>query len=205
MFLPCYRLWLRFCARFFSLLSRGAFHDFGAKSLLSPPIRIAGEEHISIGREVFIGPHCWLQVIDSDHPQTSPIIRIGDQSAFSGFCTITAVKSVIIEAKVLIARYVHISDHSHAFTSSDLAIKDQGISKVLPVRISEGAWIGQGAVICPGVTIGRNAVIGANSVVRSDVPDFCVAVGAPAKVIRRTHPSGTAGTNPARAPIELFS
>lgn len=83
------------------------------------------------------------------------------------------------------ARYVYISDHSHAHASVKEAIKDQGIAKVSPVRICEGAWLGQSVVVCPGVTIGRNAVVGANSVVKHDVPDFCVAAGAPAKVIRR--------------------
>lgn len=99
---------------------------------------------------------------------------------------------MVIEPNVLIARYVYISDHTHAYQSGDRAIKDQGITKVSPVRICEGAWLGQGAVICPGVTIGRNAVVGANSVVRHDVPDFCVAAGVPAKVIRRVDPGASA-------------
>jgi acetyltransferase-like isoleucine patch superfamily enzyme len=114
-----------------------------------------------------------------------PVIVIGDHTSVSGFLTITAVESVLIDSKVLIARYVYISDHTHATGSLEHAIKDQGITKAAPVHIREGAWLGQGVVVCPGVTIGRNAVIGANSVVRHDVPDFCVAAGAPARVIRR--------------------
>jgi acetyltransferase-like isoleucine patch superfamily enzyme len=39
--------------------------------------------------------------------------------------------------------------------------------------------------VLPGVTIGKHCVIGANSVVTSDIPDFSVAVGVPARVIRR--------------------
>ncbi len=46
-------------------------------------------------------------------------------------------------------------------------------------------WIGGSSVICPGVHIGNNAVIGAGSVVTRDIPDWCVAVGNPCKVIRR--------------------
>jgi len=53
------------------------------------------------------------------------------------------------------------------------------------VRIGDGSWIGHGAVILPGVTIGRHVVVGANSVVTSDIPDFSVAVGSPARVIRQ--------------------
>jgi acetyltransferase-like isoleucine patch superfamily enzyme len=53
-----------------------------------------------------------------------------------------------------------------------------------PVRIGAGSWLGHGTVVLPGTTIGRHVVIGANSVVRGDVPDFCIAAGNPAKVIR---------------------
>lgn len=55
------------------------------------------------------------------------------------------------------------------------------------VEIGFGAFIGMGARILPGVRIGRGAVIGANSVVTRDVPDFCVAAGVPARVLRRRH------------------
>lgn len=52
------------------------------------------------------------------------------------------------------------------------------------VVIKDGAHIGIGAIIMPGVTIGKGAVIGAGSVVTRDIPDYCVAVGSPAKVIK---------------------
>ena len=53
-----------------------------------------------------------------------------------------------------------------------------------PIVINDGAHIGIGSIIMPGVTIGKGAVIGAGSVVTRDIPDYCVAVGAPAKVIK---------------------
>lgn len=53
-----------------------------------------------------------------------------------------------------------------------------------PVTIKDGAHIGIGSIIMPGVTIGEGAVIGAGSVVTRDIPPYCVAVGAPAKVIK---------------------
>ncbi|HJT81392.1 MAG TPA: acyltransferase [Chthoniobacterales bacterium] len=91
----------------------------------------------------------------------------------------------MIEPRVLMAGNVYISDHTHEHRSRTIAIKDQGVTSVSPVRIREGAWLGQNVVICPGVTVGRNAVVGANSVVRNDVPDFCIFAGAPAKFIRK--------------------
>jgi acetyltransferase-like isoleucine patch superfamily enzyme len=92
--------------------------------------------------------------------------------------------SVRLGRKVLLARNVYISDHSHAFADVTRAVLDQGITKVEPVEIGDGAWLGQNVVVGPGVRIGRGAVVGANSVVLEDVPDYAVAVGAPARVVR---------------------
>lgn len=56
--------------------------------------------------------------------------------------------------------------------------------KYAPIEIKDGAHIGIGSIIMPGVTIGKGAVIGAGAVVTKDVPDYCLAVGVPAKVIK---------------------
>jgi len=102
----------------------------------------------------------------------------------AGACVISAVRSVVLEDDVLLARNVYISDHSHRFTSTDKPVLAQGLDKIRPVLIRKGAWLGQNVVVCPGVTIGIGAVIGANSVVTEDVSDFSIAVGAPARVVR---------------------
>jgi acetyltransferase-like isoleucine patch superfamily enzyme len=56
------------------------------------------------------------------------------------------------------------------------------------VTIGDGAWIGENACVI-GASVGKNAVIGANAVVTQDVPDFSVAVGVPARIIKRYNPS----------------
>ena len=56
--------------------------------------------------------------------------------------------------------------------------------KYAPIVIKDGAHIGIGSIIMPGVTIGKGAVIGAGAVVTKDVPDYCIAVGVPAKVVK---------------------
>ncbi len=186
-FVELYRLAIRVRIRVFTSMIRGAFFEFGRASVLQTPIRLKGERFIEIGARVVIGPNSWLEVLDQ-RTSAGPAISIGDGTSTSGFLTITAAERVVIEQNVLIARYVYISDHSHRSDDSQIPIKSQGVTKISPVRVCEGAWLGQGVVVCPGVTIGRNAVIGANSVVRQDVPDYCVAAGVPARVLRRTHP-----------------
>lgn len=56
--------------------------------------------------------------------------------------------------------------------------------KYAPIVIKDGAHIGIGSIIMPGVTIGEGAVIGAGAVVTKDIPDYCLAVGIPAKVVK---------------------
>ena len=59
---------------------------------------------------------------------------------------------------------------------------------IKPVVIGYGADIGTNATILPGVRVGANAIIGAGAVVNHDVPDFAIAAGVPAKVMRSRRP-----------------
>lgn len=183
-FLGAYQFGNRLRNKAFTLLIRRGFGSFGSRSVISLPFRSGQENRIAVGSGVFVGPDCWIEVVAPLERDSDPAIIIADQVSISGSCTITAVKHVHIGAGALIARFVHISDHSHAFSDTDLPVKQQGVTNVAAVHIGEGVWIGHGVVICPGVTIGRNAVIGANSVVNQSIPDHCVAVGAPARVVK---------------------
>lgn len=61
----------------------------------------------------------------------------------------------------------------------------QGITSPIPVSIGNCSWLGQNVCVLPGALIGEHCVIGANSVVTSPIPDFSVAVGAPARVMKQ--------------------
>ena len=54
-----------------------------------------------------------------------------------------------------------------------------------PIAIGDNAWLGGGVIVCPGVTIGENTVVGAGAVVVRDLPANVVAVGNPARIVRR--------------------
>jgi maltose O-acetyltransferase len=54
-----------------------------------------------------------------------------------------------------------------------------------PITIGNNVWLGGGVIVCPGVTIGENTVVGAGAIVTKDLPANVVAVGNPARVIRR--------------------
>ena len=78
---------------------------------------------------------------------------------------------------VKIGRNVFINSNLLAMARGGITIEDNAM-------IREYAWVGAGATILPGVCIGRHAIVGAGSVVTKDVPDYAVAVGNPAKVIK---------------------
>lgn len=144
-----------------------------------------------IGAEVFVASGSWLQALGEGEDVA---LVLGDGTSIAGGCVLSAASSIRVGHKVLFARNVYVADHMHAFDKPNVAILDQGITRVKPVEICDGAWLGENVVIGPGVRVGRGAVVGANAVVLDDVPDYSVAVGAPARVVRSMMPE------PQRAP-----
>lgn len=115
----------------------------------------------------------------------TPYIEIGEGCQIGAFANIAACNKIIIGKNVLTASYVQITDHNHGYQDTTKPIMHQSIESHGPIEIGDGSWIGFGCHILSGVTIGKNAVIGANSVVSRDIPNFSVAVGSPAKVVKQ--------------------
>jgi acetyltransferase-like isoleucine patch superfamily enzyme len=177
-----YRFLTRGRDKAFSVLSSGAFAEYGQRSVIQLPVRLLGEARIAVGSDVFVGARSWLQVLGER--RGSVAIVIGDGTSIAGSCVLSAAKSIRLGREVLMARNVYIADHMHAFDDTRRAVLAQGLDRVAPVEVGDGAWLGQNVVVGPGVRVGRGAVIGANSVVLDDVPDYTVAVGAPARAVR---------------------
>ena len=117
-------------------------------------------------------------------------IFIGNDVIINSGCTFIDNEKITIGNKVLIAPNVQIYTAYHPLLPKErLKEKINGSNCYFttcadPVEIKDGAWIGGGAIILPDVTIGKNSVIGAGSVVNRSIPDNCVAVGNPCRVIR---------------------
>lgn len=118
-------------------------------------------------------------------------LYIGDNVQVNDYVHIGVVKKVVIGNNVLIASKVFISDHNHGSFKRENFHEElqlpplQRPLEAFEVNIGENVWIGENVSILPGVTIGKNAVIGAGSVVTKDIPDNCIAVGVPAKVLKK--------------------
>jgi acetyltransferase-like isoleucine patch superfamily enzyme len=157
------------------------FARFGARSRILRPIRIDGSNHMTIGAGVFINNFAWIETIHAFAVLPKLVIR--DGAYIGNSAHIIATQSIEIGRDVLIADRVYIADYIHGYEDVRKPVKTQDLVQRQPVSIGDGSWIGENVVIL-GAKIGRNCVIGANAVVSGDIPDFCVAVGAPARVVR---------------------
>ena len=109
-------------------------------------------------------------------------VTIGSGVTVMNGALMMAAGGITIEDKVLIAANVKLITNNHDPYERD-------ILTCRPILIKEGAWVGAGATILPGVTVGKYAIVGSDSVVTKDIPDYAVAVGTPAKVIKYLDPA----------------
>ncbi|TWD75353.1 acetyltransferase-like isoleucine patch superfamily enzyme [Kribbella amoyensis] len=135
-----------------------------------------GHGRIVLGRFVHLGDETRLRA----HEGT---LRIGDKVVFARDVTVNCYLDIEIGASTLIADWTYICDFDHKTDDLHLPIKDQGLVKS-PVRIGPDCWLATKVTVTRGTDIGRGAVIGANSVARGNIPEYAVAAGIPAVVVR---------------------
>jgi tetrahydrodipicolinate N-succinyltransferase len=167
-----------------------AFGKFGPGSLILFPVTtIFNEKYIHIGSETMIGEHVALSagMMPGQVCLTDPVVRIGDRCLIGRSSGIVGHLSIDIGNDVWTGHHVYITDQSHGYEDVSLPISLQSQPES-PVVIGDGSWLGHGVVVLPGAKIGKHVAVGANSVVTGELPDFCVAVGAPARVIRQYTP-----------------
>lgn len=110
-------------------------------------------------------------------------LRLGDKVVFGKDSTVNCYLDIEIGAATIVADWVYICDFDHVFADPGVPIKDQGIVKS-PVRIAADVWVGTKATILRGVRVGRGSVLAAHALVNGDIPEYAVAVGVPARVVR---------------------
>jgi acetyltransferase-like isoleucine patch superfamily enzyme len=135
-----------------------------------------GYGRLEIGRWVHIGDGNSLRCHEGS-------LRIGDKVVFGKDNTVNCYLDVEIGAASIVADWVYVTDFDHVTADVHVPIKDQGIVKS-PVRIGPDTWIGAKVTVLRGTRVGRGSVLGAHAVVRGDIPEYSIAVGAPARVVR---------------------
>lgn len=163
---------------------KNRFLSFGWHSSIDRPLRIGGSKNIIIGDGVTINYKTWLAAISISSSKEECRLVIEDGCTIGNFNHIYSTKKVILHKNVLTADKVYISDNLHGFEDVHMPILKQPVKQNGEVEIGEGSWLGENVCVL-GVKIGKHCVVGANSVVTHDIPDYCVAVGAPAFIIKR--------------------
>jgi acetyltransferase-like isoleucine patch superfamily enzyme len=167
---------------------RFGFAVLGSEVSVERGCRVQGAGGMAIGRQVTVQRSCWLIVPGWTRSDSGPPRLVIDDGCDLGeSCTVSAATQVHIHRNVLVGPRVWITDNNHLYEDVSLPILSQGWSRGGYVHIGENCWLGTGAVIigARGLTIGRGCVVGANAVVTMSVPDHCVVVGNPARIVRR--------------------
>jgi acetyltransferase-like isoleucine patch superfamily enzyme len=116
-------------------------------------------------------------------------IDIGDNSNISANCMLVSETRLSIGRNVLIAGMAYIvAGGNHGIERTDVPIISQPMTQKGGVIIGDNCWLGANVTVLDGVTIGRDTVVGAGAVVTESLPEFAIAVGAPARVVRMRQP-----------------
>ena len=152
------------------------------------PIRIRGKKLIKVEKGFTTGFNCRIDAYTESNKKV--VIKIGKNVQINDNVHIGGVDSINIGDNVLIASKVFITDHNHGNYLGENQDSPESIphdrpiySK--PVKIEKNVWLGEFVSVLSGVTIGEGSIIGAMSVVNKDIPPFTIAVGCPAKVIKK--------------------
>jgi acetyltransferase-like isoleucine patch superfamily enzyme len=156
--------------------------------LIRLPVDIRNSRYISIGKNLTTGVGCRFEACPVTNICT---LHMGENIQMNDYVHITAMEGVSIGNNVLIASKVYISDCSHGNYSNGKEFSDPDIPPVErqlhseKVIIEDNVWIGEFVSILPGVTIGKGSIIGTMSVVNKSIPAYCIAVGSPARIIKK--------------------
>ena len=163
------------------------FGKFGLNSVICFPTNtIFNEQFIHIGSGTMIGPHVTLSagMVPGQECITNPVVSIGDRCLIGKGSGIVGHLEIAIGNDVWTGHNVYITDQNHDYRDVTIPMSKQSMPEQA-VSIGDGSWLGYGTVVLPGATIGRHVAVGANSVVAGTLPDYSVAVGSPARVVKQ--------------------
>ncbi len=155
------------------------FGAYGLPSYIGKPVFIGNFKRIFIGKRVRIFPGARIEVLNDKSS-----IHFKDNISIGQNLHITSGGYLIIDKNTTIAENVCITNIDHHYQEVGVHILDQQ-NIISETYIGENCFIGFGAVIQAGTILGKQCIVGANAVVRGHYPNYCVIVGAPAKVIKR--------------------
>lgn len=151
--------------------------------LVRRPISIRQRGGFHYGNGLSTGRNCRIEIFGEGR------IELGDRCQIGDNVHLVASSSVRIGDDCLFASKVFVSDTSHgSYGNGGSSPASRPVDRPLvanPVVIGDRVWLGENVVVLSGVSIGNGCIVGANAVVCDSLPENCVAVGAPARPIKR--------------------
>lgn len=158
---------------------------YGSGVIISHPLFIIGKKRMTIGNGVRFLDGARIECI-SEHNGVvfDSYIHIGDNTSFEQGAHITSAGALDIGSNCVFSARVMITNISHDYKQIGVNVLKQDYL-VKNVEIGDNCFVGMDVKIFPGVKIGKNVIVGANSIVMTDLPDYSVCVGVPAKPIKK--------------------
>jgi len=160
---------------------------FKKARIIRLPLDIRNRKNIDLGENLTTGVGCRLEAYPVED---KVVLKFGKNVQINDYVHISAMQSVSFGDNVLVASKVFISDLNHGSYSGE----EQDSPNTPPnerklyakaIIIEDNVWLGEFVSVLQGVTIGKGTIVGANSVVSKSLPPYVIAVGVPAKPVKK--------------------
>jgi lipopolysaccharide O-acetyltransferase len=158
------------------------FYSFGDGAIVHKPGGVFGAHQIAIGSGSLVLGGSYLSVETRAWSRPAPVLSIGARVGIRPYCMISAAESITIDDDVIIGAFSSVIDSDHTFAEGRPNVMHNSVCSE-PIHIGRGTWLAERVAVLRGSSIGRCCIVGANSVVRGELPDYSIAVGAPARVV----------------------
>lgn len=160
---------------------------FRKARIIRLPLDIRNRKNIDLGENLTTGVGCRLEAYPVEN---KVVLKFGKNVQINDYVHVSAMKNITIGNNVLMASKIFISDLNHGsysgeeHDSPDTPPNERKLY-AKPVIIEDNVWLGEFVSVLSGVTIGKGTIVGANSVVSKSLPPYVIAVGTPAKPVKK--------------------
>ncbi|MEA3210610.1 MAG: hypothetical protein QOE70_3667 [Chthoniobacter sp.] len=164
--------------------------NVGAHTVIDPSAQILGWKNVLIGQHTIVSEHTWINV--NDRGSTEPAIVIGNNCFIGRRNFLSSGRHIRIGDYCLTGVDCHFLGADHIHTTPFEPYLTTGTTLDGVIELGPNCWLGSSVTVLKNVRIGFGSIIGAGSVVTRAVPPFSVAVGNPARVLKRFEPGRNA-------------
>lgn len=157
--------------------------EIGLNCFIDKTVYTLGWNNISIGNNCIIGEYSWLNL--NYRSGSFKHIKISNNCYLGKRTTISSGKEIIIKDFCLLGDDCKLLGSQHIYDDPMEHYASSGVTNTSVIILGTNVWLGTMVCIIGNVKIGHGSIIGANSVVTKNIPPFSIAVGNPAKIIKR--------------------